>query len=541
MRNIVLICLAMLISMPGIAQISSGGTPPGFSISLKSADEIPVFILPETDHEQLLMEDIETEATDCNYRIAKGFEVSLNPYNSGLWSSLEDGSRIWRLKVKSPGAIGLNIFFDQFELPEGARVFIYSPDKSQVLGAYTSGNNKKFGKLNVQPLAGEELVVEYFEPAGLTGNALLQIGNIGHFYKGDALFGITGFGDSEPCNRNVLCADGDEWRDEIRSVAMILFQSAGGYFLCSGALINNLKNDGKPYFLTANHCLPTSFEASSALYYFNYESPQCYPNQDGSKDQTVSGSSILGTYNRLDFCLVELSSPPPDDYNVFYSGWDARPDPPASCITIHHPAGDVKKISTFDDIPETGNFIYRFDFDDDTHWYIDNWTKGITQGGSSGSPLYNQDKRIVGDLTGGTAEGQNCTSADAFYAKFSDSYANYSNQNYQLKHWLDPDNTGKTFVNGYDPAMGTDTKQVPEIDFSVYPNPADGLIYIDYPSTGTLSAVNIYDVSGRMIKSISPDGRRVRVRVDVSDLSSGLYFLEIRDSDLSYTKKITIR
>ena len=540
MRNIVLICLALLISMPAIPQISSGGTPPGFNLSLKSAGEIPVYILPELDHNQLLMEDIETEATGCNYRVAKGFQVSLNPDNSGLWTSLPDGSRIWRLKIKSPGALGLNIFFDQFRLPDGARVFIYSPDKREVLGAYTSDNNKKFGKLNVQPLAGEELVVEYFEPAGLTGRVLLHIGNIGHFYKVNNLFD-TGFGTSEPCNRNVACADGDDWRDEIRSAAMILFESAGGYYLCSGALINNLKSDGRPYFLTANHCLPTSMEASSALYYFNYESPQCYPNQDGVKTQTVSGSTILGTFNRLDFCLVELSSPPPASYNVFYSGWDATPDPPTSCITIHHPLGDVKKISTFDDTPETGNFVYQFDFDDNTHWYIDNWTKGITQGGSSGSPLYNQDKRIVGDLTGGTALGQNCTSADAFYAKFSDSYANYSNQNYQLKHWLDPDNTGVTSMTGIDASMATGITYSESDLYSVYPNPVDDIIHLYAPSGHSPTGINIYDVSGRMIKSISTTGQGVQVRVDVSDLSPGLYILELKDRDQSVTKKITIK
>ena len=215
MRKSVLIYLAMLISVPGISQISNGGTPPGFNLSLKSADEIPVYILPEVNHNQLLMEDVESEATGCNYRLAKGFKVSLNTGNSGIWDELPDGSSIWRLKVKSPGALGINVFFDQFWLPDGASLFIYSPDKTQLLGAYTSANNKVYGKLNVQPLMGEELVIEYSEPAGLSGKALLQIGNIGHYYKGNSLFGTTGFGDSESCNKNVLCKDGDGWQEII--------------------------------------------------------------------------------------------------------------------------------------------------------------------------------------------------------------------------------------------------------------------------------------------------------------------------------------
>lgn len=542
MRTVLIISLALLTVVPGIAQISSGGTPPSFDLTLKSTHDIPVYVLPELDHNQLLIEDREAETTGCNYRVAKGFNVSLNPDNSGSWDDLADGSRIWRLRIHAPGASGINVYFDRYKLPDGASLFIYSPDRSKVLGAYTSANNKEFGKLNIQPLAGEELVVEYFEPAGLESNGHLQIGNIGHFYNGNRLYeNGTGYNSSEKCNKNVACEDGDGWRDQIRSVTKILFQdNSGNYFLCSGALINNVRNNGTPFLLTANHCLPFYIQAESAIYYFNYESPVCFPQQNGDETQTISGSSIVSTCNKLDFSLVELSSIPPEEYNVYYSGWDATPDAPEEGVCIHHPLGDIKKISLYSKAPVTGDFVYQWDFDDNTHWYIERWAKGITQGGSSGSPLYDQNKRIVGDLTGGSTVA-NCTSADAYFAKFFESWYRYSESSCHLKSWLDPDNTGSTFVDGIDASEVTGNQARPEEKYRLYPNPATGILYIGSEAGTDINAIQIYDLSGRAVRNLAYRETDSNISIDISGLSPGLYLVELRFGDQSITKKIIIR
>ena len=541
MRKVIWIFLALLPGVQAFSQISNGGTPASFELSLKSTNDIPMFVLPEVDRDRLLMEDMDSEVTGCNYRVAKAFQVDLNPDNSGKWDDLADGGRIWRLRIKAPGASGLNVYFNRYTLPEEASLFIYSPDRSKILGGYTSANNKEFGKLNVQPLAGEELVVEYNEPAGYEGKALLQIGNIGHFYRGNALFSTAGYGDSESCNKNVICADGDNWRDQIRSVAKILFQdNSGNYFLCSGALINNAKNDGTAYLLTANHCLPFYIQAESAIFYFNYESPVCSPQQDGDDTQTISGSSIIVTSNLLDFCLVKLSKPPPESYNVYYSGWDATPDAPEQGVCIHHPIGDIKKITLYTKAPVTGDFVYEWDFDDNTHWYIAKWAKGITQGGSSGSPLYNQDKRIVGDLTGGSTIA-NCTSADAYFAKFSESWDKYSEPKYQLKAWLDPDNKGVTYLDGIDASEAIGIRDSPDNLISVYPNPVENMLYLHSPAGYSPTQIHLYDLSGRIIKGLTGTGNTNTIMADVSSLQPGLYLLRIMINDQSVTKKIVIR
>src|SRR5690606_33774993 len=109
-----------------------------------------------------------------------------------------------------------------------------------------------------------------------------------------------------------------------------------------GALINNVNEDGTPYFLTANHCLGNG--TTTWIFYFNYNSPQCSPNQDGPLNQSIAGCTLLASKPGSDMALLELSSTPPSNYNVYYSGWDRSGNFPTSQVGIHHPSGDVKKI-----------------------------------------------------------------------------------------------------------------------------------------------------------------------------------------------------
>ena len=91
-----------------------------------------------------------------------------------------------------------------------------------------------------------------------------------------------------------------------------------------------------------------------------------------------------------DVALIELSATPPAAWGVEYAGWDASSANHTSAVGIHHPSGDVKKICFEDDAPYTdvtgGAQV----------WWIDAWELGVTEPGSSGSPLFNQDHRIIG-------------------------------------------------------------------------------------------------------------------------------------------------
>ncbi|WP_372755367.1 PKD domain-containing protein [Labilibaculum sp.] len=433
------------------AQISYGGTPLFKTGSLKS--NLSTVYLPEFDFS--ISTRAQENANLGNYlkhaQYAYKYEVAYSTENSGVWDSLVDGRRVWRISISSEGAYSLGLNFSRFRIPTGGQVFVYNNQTDRVLGAYTDKSNKKSNRFAVEPLEGDEIVVEYVEPLQPEFTVELEIGAVLHDYKNifNRLEGDeSNLKSSGSCNVNINCSEGDDWQTEKKAVCHILY---GGY-LASGALINNTSLDGSPYFLTAHHVIDSEEEAEIAIFYFNYEAEDC-DSTEGSKSQSISGASLLATADNLDFTLLELSVMPPSSYSPYYLGWDRSGRVPSNTVCIHHPSGDVKKISGDYDEPLTDTYYdSEYSFDTDTHWRIVEWDYGTTEGGSSGSPLFDENHRVIGDLTGGEASCSN--SVNDYYAKFSESWANYSNSNEQLKYWLDPLDTGVETLDGIDPYNG---------------------------------------------------------------------------------------
>jgi len=514
------------------AQVSEGGIPYSLSTTYKTGIAIPVEELPTFEIEPLLAEDeINERSGAILYRFAKIMDVDYGLDNSGVWQTLDNGDRLWLLCIKTSGAYTTQVFFDQYLLPEGASIYVYSKSHNHILGAFTASNNKDFAQLAIAPVKGDEVVIEYRQPANNTTPPLLHIGQIGHGYRETLNPTDDNFGRAERCNRDINCAEGADWQREKHSVCRIIFKLNNQSYLCSGALINNARRDGTPYFLTANHCIPTYQEAETAIFYFNYESPTCN-GADGTTNQTVSGATIVSTTNRLDFCLLKLAEVPPVAYKPYYSGWNVSKEPAKTAVAIHHPLGDVKKMSFYKKPPETADFIYQWDFDDSTHWYIPKWTLGITQGGSSGSPLYDENHRIIGDLTGGSTIA-NCTSADAFYSKMSEAWAKYTLENNNLKHWLDPDNSGITFLDGYDPNNSSiETAWRNALRINVFPNPTRGTISIGCDEFNVQALrISVYNITGTCVYTYNNRYTAFPVELVLPNLTDGIYYIRIVADD----------
>ncbi len=449
-QYIILIIISLLITnYKFLAQTSSKGTPPSIIFELKN-DGIANVNMPDFNIEAMLLEDeINNETKATAFRFAKAFQLDINPQNSGTWEILPNGDKLWRLSIKSDNAYSLNLIFDEYELPENAALYLYNEDKSFILGAFTNLNNKESKVLPTALVPGDKIFIEYYEPANVKFNGKLHIGQIGHDYRGIFNFEKDGsFGQSGTCNVDINCPDGDAWQVDKHAVCRIIM---GGVSLCTGALINNTNNDETPYFLTAHHCTGEAY--NTWVFYFNYESPTCN-GVDGSISQTVSGCQLRATTSasdaqNLDFCLVELSSTPESAYNPYYAGWNKGTAAASNTIGIHHPSGDVKKISKDNDAPVTGDYG---SFGDNAHWQVLEWDLGTTEGGSSGSPLFDENHRIIGDLTGGQASCAN--SINDYYAKFTISWDYYSTSAKQLKSWLDPAGSNPTTLDGYDPNGG---------------------------------------------------------------------------------------
>ncbi len=433
------------------AQISEGGTPPSFNkLSLSAAPEVTTSPI---DAPALLAEDAVQAKNGLPFRFGKPFDVDYNLDNSGVWDDLPDGGRIWRLRIHCPGAFSINLLYSRYRLPAGAKLFLYNESRDMVIGAFTARNNKDDGKFATAPIKGDVTIVEYYEPAEAVGMGELAISRIVHGYK-DVFFNAakdaTDFGDAGACNNNVNCPVGADWQDDKRAVAMIL--TSGGFRLCTGALVNNVRQDATPYFLTANHCLGGE---SSWIFMFNYESPTC-ADIDGPTNYTVQGSTLRATYSTSDFALLQLTEQPPDSYNVFFAGWSNIDTPSQSSTCIHHPSGDIKKISFDYDPVTSADYLATTGT---THWRIGSWDDGTTEPGSSGSPLFDQNHRVVGQLHGGYASCASLTSD--WFGKFARSWDGGGSASTRLKDWLDPDNSGVTVLDGYDPNAGVAIQHVP--------------------------------------------------------------------------------
>ena len=430
------------------AQIYNVGGPVSFKLKNELKDNFDSHSMPSFDLTTQLSEDQYNHANKIGpYRFGHEFIVNYSLQNSGIWDELPNGDRIWRIKLISTGALSINLVFNDFYIPYGGHLHLYNTDYSMVLGSYNHLNNNENNLLGTDLVKGDEIIVEYFEPKSINQSSRLLIGMVVHGYRDINGWYPVKVNESGACNMDVICPDGQPWSNEIRSVARIL---AGGG-LCTGTLVNNTQQDGTPYFLTANHCGPSGM--GSAVFKFNYDSPIC-GSQTSANSQSSSGNSINGSTFRAskadsDFGLVELNTTPPASYSVFYAGWDNSGNTPQSAVGIHHPSGDVKKISFDDDVLQSSNGLSSVS---NSEWRIELWERlTTTEGGSSGSGLWNENFHLVGQLHGGQASCGN--SVNDYYGKFSMSWDGNgsSSPSQRLQNWLDPQNTGVSSLDGYDP------------------------------------------------------------------------------------------
>lgn len=441
MKNTCTFFLLFLIGLSANAQINHGGAPHDWGN--KNAENPDFVRLPAPNLKALHKEDLERDRyKDIPYRFGANISVDFDLNNSGEWTTLENGDRVWRLGIESPGALTLNFKFDSYQLPEGGKVFVYAPERSRLLGSFTSENSSKENSLGVGFVFSDQIIISYHEPAAVAGEGYLHINRVTHGYR-NALTRIDGlektgeFGQSGECNINVNCPEGLPFNIQKRSVALII---VGGNAHCSGALINTTANDETPYLLTANHCLTS--DPDNWVFYFNYETPDC----EGLGEiplQSMAGAEEKASNENSDFGLLLLNNDVPEEYDACYSGWDASDDEnlTLSAYGIHHPSGDIKKICFEDDAPyhETlGDFANEV-------WYIEQWELGVTEGGSSGSPLFNQSGKIIGQLAGGIAScsGSENNGGFDFYGRLGVSWDYGSSASSRLKDWLDPGNTGQ--------------------------------------------------------------------------------------------------
>ena len=467
-RSAILITAVMLlIGSTNLFSAEAGRLPRSALPGVGSIDTIEHREMPWFDVEALLAEDAERERSRMVApRVGKVLEVEYTLDNSGTWEVLEDGSRLWRLRISSPGALSLSLTMKKFDLPDGAMFWVHAPDGSGVQGPYTKINRNALGGLRTAVVLGDELVAELQVAKGAEAN--LRIASVNHGYRG--------FGEREAglaakrgsCNINVVCPQGDPWRDQIRSVAQIEAHDSQYIYGCTAQLVNNTAEDLTPYLLTAGHCFDPEI-ANTLVAYWNYQTPDCDDATGGNLSQNQSGSTFKASWVLLgggsDFMLLELDQQPQPSFNVYYSGWDARNRIPNATTTVHHPAfppdppsPSEKSISLDYDPPIV---TYRGGLtptEDGLYLTVIDWDEGTTEVGSSGACLFdNATKRCVGNLSGGAAACGN--NLDDWYGRMYAHWTGDGTPETRLSDWLDPISSGALFVDGKN-GTGVGTEEI---------------------------------------------------------------------------------
>jgi lysyl endopeptidase len=428
------------------------GPPPSSLPGAKSVEAVERMVMPAVDVEALLAEDVERESAGrpLPARYAKGLPAAFTPANSGTWEVLDDGSQLWRLRIAAPGALSVSLGLKRFDLPTGATFWVHDPDGAWVQGPYTAENRNALGGLWTAVVLGDELVVELHLPARAEADLGIDLVNHGYRFFGEreADAGTK----RGACNINVICPQGDPWRNQIRSVARITFTSGANSYLCTAQLVNNTAEDHTPYLLTAQHCIDAPEVAPTIVAYWNYQTSDCGNFFGGSLAENQSGAILISSYplwSGSDFALVELDAEPDLGYNVYYSGWDARDATPASTTTIHHPGGDQKSISFDYDAPTITSYLGDWSPGDGNYLRIDDWDQGTTEGGSSGGCLFDDATGLcVGTLSGGYAA---CSNDDPdWYGRLARDWTGDGTPHGRLSDWLDPGNVGTLWVDGLD-------------------------------------------------------------------------------------------
>lgn len=458
-RTIVSLAIGWMLCLFSLqAQISHGGKPLPLSPlrSEKSGwfEEMPAFDVAE----ELRIDSLNESDLRSGHRFAYKFMTHFTPDNSGIHFVLPDGTKVWRLGIRSAGAFSINLLFTDYRLPEGAQLFLYDPLQRQVLGSFDHRNNSDLNLLPVAPVWGDEVIVEYQEPARVAFKGELTIGEVNHAYRHLR-------GGPEPkedqdilyCVPSVSCyAGGENGYDHLgRSVVMLIIN---GSVSCTGVLMNNSQGDGKPYVLTASHCLNGNFTvvnpdyahiAGTIVSFFNYDSPLCKPKIKGAEEMSMASMQVRAVNEQHDMALLELLEMPPQHYRPYYAGWNiqAETKPPYACI--QHPKTGTKSVAVENDEVKPATFQFQGLFREEAHLLVEQWNEGCTADGSSGAPLFDGSHLVVGALSGGRSYCEQPTE-DYFYS-LRKVWTASAEPFGQLKHWLDSSAASAELCQGTDP------------------------------------------------------------------------------------------
>ncbi|OJV52347.1 MAG: hypothetical protein BGO31_05825 [Bacteroidetes bacterium 43-16] len=586
------------------AQIQYGGLPASLQQKL-AFGTIPVSSYQNPDWAAFLEEESGTAISEkFNHAVRVGLHVAtgFSFPQSGQLQVAADGTRVWRGVIHIEGAPAIGLMFDQFQLPEGVRLFASNENGRQVVGAFDHRNVQASGKFLIDAIQGDKVYLELDIAAGVKEDAIkLNIDKALVFHRaiehlrqfvteGNGIpidqYDTTYNGRSSVCTINAICPQGTDYEKNRRAtVSTINFGIGGGG--CSGTLINNTGNttqDCKPYILTATHCQGTgtllNSDFDNVLVRFNFERPDCQ-GTGNTNAVSMNGVNVVARadYNTSwttdeligDFMLYELRQAIPASYGAVLSGWnrsngiEESVNAPRKFIGFHHPMSDNKKLSTSQSVVSRMNTSpYNID-PDGSRWFTQTEV-GYVSPGSSGSGLFDGDGRLIGIAsTAGTTfdvpvecsvnhRGQDVYAMDiVWYYKLWHGWEfslHGTDSKRRLQPWLDPANTGVTTIN----SVTSSCEAISEIGIknasnslyeavAIYPNPStDGKVYLQYNLKEAENLdITVYDLSGNIVLTAKIARALNGIKtLNLEHAAMGMYFVKIATKQGFATQKLFI-
>ncbi len=452
------------------AQRSEGGKPYSFQHSSLQKNTVLTTILPEPNVDSLLA--IPSEDLSC-YKFGEEITVDIGFEKNNTWFTTEDGGRVWQHCIQTKNALSLNFIFDEFWLPEGATLFLYNIEKTKIIGAFTQKNNKPSNSFATEPIQSNSVILEYYEPSQSIGKGKLHLSTAVYGYRPFTNISNTMLSKQnavQDCFPNVNCPEAKNWQYDKNYV--VRFINGGG--LCSAWMVNNVREDVTPYFISARHCSSPVAGQTYANYVilFNYESSTCNSTTDGSTTHTASGCYIVAVDAGTDFFLFKLLESIADkyeDWKIHFAGWSLDVNAPMqgngypTVVNIQHPAQREKKI----------NYEYGSISNSGSNWNV-LWDNGGALVGSSGSPLINSNHLVIGHtVTASSSTICNVNNETYYfgvnYRKFSSIWNGGGTPQTRVKDWLNPDNvtvTGLRSLATYNINVANETFIYPQKDLS---------------------------------------------------------------------------
>lgn len=348
---------------------------------LKSKASLNGTILIDSQDVDSQLRKIRKDHTEQKKKMV-GVHVNAPAYTAGNWEQLATAAGLQSLRIafKSKGATFLRLNFLNYPVLENEKLIVYGdPDKGQAFEVKPHQANGS-GSFWGPPVEGDVIHLELISDAKTPPGIQIDRISVG-FEK------LSNDTKESWCYFDPNCYS--QWSSLKSGIGQMVFSSGWAEYVCTGSVVMDTAETFSPWFLTANHCINNQNEASSLVVTWDFETTSCngtVPNFWGLPRS--NGAQLKFSNMYFDESLLLLNEPPPQ--NTAYLGWTTEQLVTNEEITvIHHPGGAYKRIS----------FGYMTELFG-PYWNV-RYYESPTEGGSSGSPLFNDEKLVVGTLTSG--------------------------------------------------------------------------------------------------------------------------------------------